>query len=149
MKIIKRIGLILTAIIVLFLLGIGIFLLFVPISRSNEAVRNYVLRNIPAGTAWNDAMEIIEDKGWEVNRLNYEYGLRINDAAGNTSFATADDLNDVLEGNNKIRIVGVKSMHIELGEYYGPLHTAVSAYLAFEENDQLVEATVRRDIDAP
>lgn len=146
-KIMKRIGIILITVIILFILFIGLFLLFVPISRSDEAVHNYVLRKIPIGTTWNDVMEVIDDKGWKVRQTSYEHGLRINDAAGNAYFASDDEMKYGTTNSN-IRIVGVKSMWVELGEYYGPFHTAVSVYLAFDENDQLIEATVRRDIDA-
>ncbi len=145
-KIIKRIGIILITVFILIILIIGLFLLFVPISRPDEAVHKYVLRKIPIGTTWNDAAEIIDDKGWEIRHTSYEHGLRINDAAGNAYFASDDEMKYGTENSN-IRIVGVKSMWVELGEYYGPFHTAVSVYLAFDENNKLIEAVVRRDID--
>ena len=40
-------------------------------------------------------------------------------------------------------------MSVELGEYSLSFHTAVFAYLAFDENRQLIDAAIRRDIDAP
>ena len=94
------------------------------------------------GTSWDDVLEIIDDKGWKVEQTDTEHGLRINDAAGNASFATDDE-----KTTSNIRIVGMKAMFVELGEFYGPLHTAVFAYLAFDENDELIEVTIRRDID--
>ena len=90
--------------------------------------------------------EIIDDKGWEIRQTSIEHGLRINDAAGSTYFASDDEMKYGTTNSN-IRIVGEKSMLVGLGEYYGPLHTAVAVYLAFDENDKLIEVTVRRDID--
>ncbi len=145
-KILKRIGLVLVAVIAFFFLAIGLFLLFVPISRSDEGVHNYFLRVIPIGTTWDNVIEIIDDKGWEIWQMSYEHGLRINDAAGNASIASDDEMKYGATNSN-IRIVGEKSMFVELGEYYGPFHTAVFVYLAFDENDKLIEVTVRRDID--
>lgn len=144
-KIIKRIGIILITVFILIILIIGLFLLFVPISRPDEAVHNYVLRKIPIGTTWNDVIEIIEDKGWEIRQTSTEHGLWIN-SSGRGGFASDDEMKYGTENSN-IRIVGVKSMWVELGEYYGPFHTAVSVYLAFDENNKLIEAVVRRDID--
>lgn len=144
-KIMKRIGIILITVIILFILNIGLFLLFVPISRPDEAVHKYVLRKIPIGTTWNDAAEIIDDKGWEIRQTSTEHGLWIN-SSKRGGFASDDEMKYGTENSN-IRIVGVKSMWVELGEYYGPFHTAVSVYLAFDENNKLIEAVVRRDID--
>ncbi len=45
------------------------------------------------------------------------------------------------------RIVGKKVIFVELGEFHSPFHTIVFAYLAFDENDCLIEVAIRRDID--
>ncbi len=99
-------------------------------------------------TSWEYAIEIIDKKGWLIKETSDERGLRINDAAGNASFASEDEMRNGAENAEMIRIVGVKSMFVELGEYYGPFHCAVFAYMAFDENDELIEVTIRRDIDS-
>lgn len=45
------------------------------------------------------------------------------------------------------RIVGKKVIFVELGEFHSPFHTIVFSYLAFDENDCLIEVAIRRDID--
>ena len=94
-----------------------------------------------------EVVAIAEKESGEIRDMNNERGLRINDSAGNVSVARKDEMQNGVE-NDHIRIVGVKAMVIELGEFYGPFHTAVFAYLAFDENCELVEVSIRRDIDA-
>lgn len=148
-KAIKRTLIILVAIIMLPFIAFGILLLVVPISRPDDSVRNYVLRQIPMGTSWDYADEIIGKKKWLIVETSVERGLRINDGAGNAGFASDDEMLNGAENPKKVRIVGTKAMFVELGEFYGPFHTAVFAYLAFDENNELVEVAIRRDIDAP
>ena len=126
----------------------GIQLLTVPISRPNEAVRSYFYRKVPVGTSWDEVLEIIDDKGWEIKELHTEYGLCIYDGAGATAFATDDELAWREKAPSESRVVGVKSMFVELGEFYGPFHNAVFVYIAFDEDDKLIEVTIRRDIDS-
>lgn len=146
-KAVKRVLIIIVAIAVLPFLAFGALLLFVPISRPNDSVRNYVLKKIPIGTNWDDAVEIIDQKRWLIKEVNLEGGLRINDGAGYAEFASSEEMRNGSE-NDDIRIVGLKSMFVELGSFYGPFDTFVFAYIAFDENSELVEVSIRRDIDA-
>lgn len=146
-KTIKRIIIIIAAIVIIPALAFGGLLLFAPISRPNNAVRNYVLRELPMGTSWDNAVEIIGEKQWQIEETNPEHGLRINYDAGNAQFASSEEILNGSE-NADVRIVGMKAMFVELGEYYAPFNTAVFAYLAFDENDELTEVAIRRDIDS-
>lgn len=148
-KAIKRILTILAVIVILPFLLYGIFWLAVPISRSDEDVRAYVLQQIPVGTDWDDVISAAEDKEWEIRESKTDRGLRINDAAGNTSIASEDEMQNGAENRENVRIVGKQAMLVRLGEYRVIFHTAVFAYLAFDEDGKLVEAAIRRDIDAP
>ena len=136
-------------IIVLPIMVYGSLLLFKPLCRSNSGVRSYVMKRIPIGTNWDDAERIIADNKWTIEEISNEYGLRINDSAENVSFASSKDIRSGVNNNNGIRIVGTKALRVKLGEYSLPFHTAVFAYLAFDENGQLIDAAIRRDIDAP
>ena len=147
-KAIKRIVIILIVIVALPFLAYGLLLLTTPISRSDESVRDYVFRQIPAGTSWEDAIAIIEEEEWEIEEISTDSGLRINDVAGNVSFATSEEMLYGVKDSETTRIVGTQAMYVRLGEYYGPFHEAVFAYLAFDENGELVEVAIRRDIDA-
>ncbi|MDE6729449.1 MAG: hypothetical protein K2J71_01575, partial [Oscillospiraceae bacterium] len=68
-------------------------------------------------------------------------GLIINYKADHAKFA----LHDITNSNEAK--VGTESMFIELGEFYGPTHNAVFAYLAFDEDHKLIEIHIRRDVD--
>lgn len=143
-KNIKRIVIVAVSLIILPFLAYGILLLTIPISRSREEVRSYVLGSMPMGTSWNEALNIIDDKKWEIQCTHPDRGLIINYKAGYAEFASDDDITN----SDRIK-VGTKSMFIELGEFYAPFHNAVFAYLAFDEEDKLIEIHLRKDIDAP
>lgn len=147
-KVIKRSLIILAVIVILPFLLYGIFWLAVPISRSDADVHAYVLQQIPVGTDWDDVISAAEDKGWEIRETSTN-GLRINDAAENASFASEDEMRNESKSEENVRIVGEQAMFVRLGEYRVIFHTAVFAYLAFDEDGKLVEAAIRRDIDAP
>ena len=128
---------------VIILLLFGLLLLTTPISRPNASVEKYVLKKIPIGTSMDDVIEITENhKKWKVEQISLKGGLRKSQITGNVLFADPEE-----EYENYIDVIGEKSMLIYLGEYYGPLHTAVLAYLAFDENDKLIKVAIRRDID--
>ena len=146
-KVLKYFLISLISLVVVCCLAIGLFFLFVPLARTDKGVCNYVLRKIPIGTGMEEVVTVAEKEAWEIREMNNEHGLRINDSAGNVSVASKDEMINGVE-NNRVRIVGVKAMVIELGEFYGPFHTAVFAYLAFDESQEFVEVSIRRDIDA-
>ena len=125
----------------------GRFFLCVPLARMDKGVCNYVLRKNPIGISMEEVVTIAEKESWEIRDINNERGLCINDSTGNVSVARKDEMQNGVETDH-VRIVGEKAMIIELGEFNEPFHTAVFAYLAFDENCELVEASIRRDIDA-
>lgn len=147
-KALKPILIILVAIVMFPFFTFGVLLLVVPISRSNEAVRNYVLRQIPMETNWDDTMKIIDEKNWAIEHTDLKHGLLIYDSAEAVEFATDYAMELREKAPSESRVAGVKAMFIELGEYYAPFHTAVFAYLAFDENNELIEVAIRRDIDS-
>ena len=146
-KVIKIVVIVMVALILLPFVAFGIQLLTVPISRSDEGVYSYVYKKIPVGTSWDEVLEIIDDKGWEIKELHTEYGLCIYNEA-TTFFATDDELASREKSPSKSRVVGVKSMFVELGEFYCLFHTAVFIYIAFDEDDKLIEIVIRRDVDS-
>jgi hypothetical protein len=140
-KIIKTVVIIIVSLILLPFVSYGILLITVPISRSNESVRNYVFRQIPIGTRYNEVVEIIDNHDkWEIIRyIDNGLVLRDNYRGKDPSKASVEKYN--------LEVIGEKMILIELGEFYAPFHTSVQAYLTFDENDMLIEVGIRRDID--
>ena len=147
-KILIGILIVLVSISALPFLAFGALLLFVPISRPDDAVLDYVSKKIPVGTSWDDTITEIDENNWIIKETRTDRGRRINDGAGNAYFASENEMLNGSDYPDRIRIVGEKSMFVELGEFYGPFHTAVFVYMAFDENDELIEMSVRRDIDS-
>lgn len=145
-RIIKIFFVFLFSLVLICSLAIGMFFLFVPLARTDKGVCNYVLRKIPIGTGMEEVVTVAEKESWEIREINNECGLCINDN-GSVSVASKDEMINGVQYEND-RIVGENAMVIKLGEFYGPFHTAVFAYLAFDENQELVEVSIRRDIDA-
>lgn len=146
-KVLKFLLIFLISLVVICSLAIGMFFLCVPLARTDKGVCNYVLRKIPIGTGMEEVVTIAENEAWEIREMHNERGLCINDRAGSVSVASKDEMINGVQYKND-RIVGEKAMVIKLGEFYAPFHTAVFAYLAFDENCELVEVSIRRDIDA-
>lgn len=128
---------------ILFVVIIILFpwLVKLPISLPDLAVRNYVLHKLPPGTSRDETVSAIDGERWKLVST-HDRGLRINYKAHNADF-------DFEYGANIGELVGVRSMKIKLGEFYAPFHTAVFAYLAFDESDRLTEVFVYREIEAP
>ena len=146
-KIFKYIITFLLSLVTICVLAIGMFFLFVPLARTDKGVCNYVLRKIPIGTDMEEVVTIAEKESWEIREMYDERGLHINDGAGYASVASEDEMLNGTD-DNRIRIVGEKAMVIKLGEFYAPFHTAVFAYIAFDENCKLLEVSIKRHIDA-
>ena len=119
----------------------GIQWLFVPLSRSDEFVTNYVLKEIPLGTSLDDATEIINDNGWKIRQYSDDKGIAFGKNSGMTYFA------GIAEDSDGWEIIGKKAVLVYIGDYHSPFHTAVMAYLAFDENDELIAVRIRRDTD--
>ncbi len=145
-KVMKYVLISLVSLVVVCCLAIGLYFLCVPLARTNKGVCNYVLRKIPIGTGMEAVVSIAEKESWEIREMYNERGLSINDN-GSVTIASKDEMLNGAQYKND-RIVGEQAMVIELGEFYGPFHTAVFAYLAFDGKGELVEVSIRRDIDA-
>ncbi len=148
-KAIKWILIVLAAIVILPVLLYGLFRLAVPISRSDEGVRAYVLHQVPMGTSWDDAISFAEDKEWQIRETRTDRGVHINEAAGLACFASEDEMRNGPENKENVRIVGEQAMFVHLGEYREIFLVDVLAYLAFDENGELIEVAIKRFVDAP
>ncbi len=138
MKRIIKCLLLITSIIIL---SYGVFLLFVPIARSQQHVRQFLLNIIPIGTKWNDAIDIIDrKKEWVLEAAYIDAGVSLNTKTGQ---CWIDDTKHEFVDN-----FGTQSMRIYIGEYYFPLSHVVKAYLAFDDEGNLIEILVQKEIDS-
>lgn len=141
-KVTKRIVVVIVSLIVLPFLAYGIFYLAVPISRPDDAVHSYVLRKMPIGTSWDDAIVKISNQNWGLEST-HDCGLVVSKITGFVRYP-----HDNEEESPDLYFIGTKSMYIYLGEYYNPWNVSVCAYLAFDENGKLIEAFIRKDYDS-
>ncbi|MBR1553827.1 MAG: hypothetical protein IJ644_00350 [Oscillospiraceae bacterium] len=146
----KKAGKVFLILLSLYFVPTGLQRLFVPISRSNESVQKYVMKSLPLGTSWEDAIQIIDDKEWKLDGIYPDYGLLVSNIDSHCYGI------GIASGDSDLENHGVKSMKIYLGETHimYPQHlflifpNDVSAYLAFDENEKLTEIIIHRDIDA-
>ncbi|MCR4686647.1 MAG: hypothetical protein K5659_03695 [Lachnospiraceae bacterium] len=125
------------------------YFIFVPLGRTDKGVQKYVLRRVPIGTDYKEVLNIIEQQSWRITDVDNDGGLLINETYYTASFASySTDLERFVKQPN-IRLSGVKAVLVRLGEFYIPAPTVVYAYMAFDENDQLLEVVIRRDVDGP
>jgi hypothetical protein len=115
---------------VIIAITLGIFLPFLvnPLRRTNNQVRNYILRITPLGTNVEDVIKIIEDKKrWKIQRVAY--------------FGDSHWKLDYTE------TVGIQKKYVHLGYYWIVFKTNVSATWIFDEDGKLVDVEIRRDTD--
>lgn len=142
----KIIIIILTTMISLLILpfgAYGILWLTIPISRPNNAVRSYVLKKLSMETSWSETVEKINEENWEIIEVLTDRGVVINYEAGYVGMPFNGLTTDLGE-----QVVGAKSVLLMLGEYNGPFNTVVFAYLAFDENNKLIDVFIEKEIDA-
>ena len=107
-----------------------------PLLKSPDNIRKKILREIPIGTSMTETEQLIENKSnWTIQHISYEHGYGI-------------DINNTPLEDGKTT-VGSKYMRIHLGEYSFVLSTTdVIAYLGFDENSNLIDVSIRKDIDS-
>lgn len=126
-----------------FIVICNFFINIFPLMGTEVSVSNYILKTIPLGTSYDDAVEIVNNhKKWEKCAENLNGGLSIY-PSGNIGFEFSNDKDDP-----DIKIIGNKALDIFVGEYYAPFCVSVRAYLVFDENDKLIGIRIRNDVDA-
>ena len=114
----------------IFMLIVGILIIIAilsnPLRRSEEKIRAMVLKEIPVGTKIDDAIEIINNTRWKIDRISEGYGYEKN-------------INETQVYN--------KQMTVHLGSYRNVFVTDVVVFLRFSEKGDLIDVTVRKDVD--
>lgn len=118
------------------------FINIFPLMGTELSVSTYVLKTIPLGTSYEEAIKIVDNhKKWEILYKNTDGGISIY-PSGYFGFETSKDKDDPDK-----KIIGEKALDIFIGEYYAPFCVSVRAYLVFDENDKLIGVRIRNDVD--
>jgi len=115
----------------------AIIVLLNPLRRSQEHIKNDILKITPMGTSMEDVIKIIENKRqWEIDYISYDHGYR---KPGTPAHSDID--------LGRETIVGEKSMRVLIGEYRNIFTTSVTVFWGFDKNSKLIEIYVWKDKD--
>ena len=105
-----------------------------PLRKSEEQIKENILKIIPNGTDMDDVIKSIENnKKWKITWINNEHGYGM--AYGRP-------------GEYYIDTVGVKSIRSNVGHYSNLFITDVVVYWGFDEDLKLIDIAVRKDTDS-
>ncbi|MGO4371610.1 hypothetical protein AB4Z21_12590 [Paenibacillus sp. MCAF20] len=133
MNTIKKTILVLVLILIAIILIEGMRVIFNPLTRSEETIREKMLTQIPMGTPLDEAIHFANNKkGWSDIKIGYTYGY-----PGYYSWET----------------VGEKHISVHAGDYRSKLHlyffvADVRIYFGFNENSELIDIRVNKMIDS-
>jgi len=104
-----------------------------PLLRTDNYIRNRLLKATPLGTSMNDVKAFIESKGYTIVQYREDIGFR--DPRGYKTGRTG--------------VVGAKHIRASIGNYHhGPLRANVSVLWGFDQDSRLIDVAVWRTIDA-
>jgi len=99
--------------------------------RSEQNIRQQILRETPQGSTYSAVLNYAEKQGWPVTEQSK--GLETKNL-----------------GQFPTRVVGERVIIADLGPYQGlPWRIDVRCYWAFDENDKLINTFVCKYADAP
>lgn len=149
MRVMKSKKKIIIVLVILFLILLMMLIwIYNPLIQSDESVRKYILYCIPMGTDVREVEKVVHNKGWTISEYKEDRGIRIVKDAYSYCFASKEEMINGTD-NPRAKIVGSKSMLVEIGEYRLFYYTYVRAFLVFDENDKLVEVVVWHEVDSP
>ncbi len=132
----KTIIYILIALLVIVLI-VTIITLLNPLRKSQEHIRNDILRLTPIGTSMEDVIKIVKSKReWEIDYISHDHGYRRPGTPEHSDIALGRET-----------IVGEKSIRVFVGEYRNIFITSVSVFWGFDKNSKLIEIYVWKDTD--
>ena len=106
-----------------------------PLRRSEKTIREQVLAVVPITTSMDLAIESINNNtNWEIVWISNDHGY------------TLDDSGRPWVGMENS--IGVMSMCVHLGTYRTLFSTDVIAFLAFDNNSNLIDVAIRKDQDS-
>jgi len=113
----------------------------ISLSRPESAIRRDLLRITPVGTGKEDVIRIIEERGWTLSWTRATRGYFIVRGQASDGATPAQ-----LEDGTAVEI-GTQSIRIHLGRFRVILAVDVCVYFAFDEDSNLVDIAIRREMD--
>ncbi|MCL2354732.1 MAG: hypothetical protein FWC68_02410 [Oscillospiraceae bacterium] len=139
---------ILIALIILVLGGIIIMALLNPLRKSEESIREDILELTPIGLTMEEVIETIENnREWTNEHLIFDRGYAIMRAGVEGDYIFFPVIYYSENNVNFIKTVGVKAIRLNIGNYHSPLsETVVLVYWAFNENGELIDIAVDKEV---
>ena len=98
--------------------------------RSEQCIRERLLRETPQGSTYSAVLSYAKKQGWPVTEHSRGYETR-------------------KSGRSPATVVGKRAIEAYLGSYQGlPWHVDVDVYWAFDEHDKLIDVFVDKQADA-
>jgi len=118
-------------IILLLLLSIGVILILSnPLLRSEKSLRKMILKKTPIGSNMDDVIKYINSKKkWKVAWISYDSGF-------------------YHQGIFPEKVIGSKSIRVNIGEYGLIFKTSVTVFWGFNEDSKLIDIWVWKTVDA-
>jgi hypothetical protein len=111
-----------------------------PLCRSEEIIKEKMLRLLPVGMRMDDAITVIdENDGWVIFNIDYKNGYSVD--RGYPSEAGFFD-------RDASSIVGEKYISVLIGEYRVIFVRSVVVFIGFDEESKLIDLHVRKDVDS-
>ena len=113
----------------------------ISLSRPESAIRRDLLRITPIGTSKEDVLSVIEERGWELSwsRSTAGYFIVHGQASDGAAPYQLDD--------GRAVEIGTQSLRIHLGRFRVIFAIDVDVYYAFDEDSNLVDIAIRREMD--
>jgi hypothetical protein len=113
------------------IIGIAFLISSCSLLRSETSIRASLLKQTPIGSSLSDVRAFVAKRGW----LDRSY-------VGTNGFLKQ-------EVGSPIQVVGVSSICGQLGHYWLPFRTDVTAFWGFDANGRLIDVWVWKTTDAP
>jgi len=123
---------------------------FSPLRKSEEQIKEDLLKITPIGMNLDDVISVIEKKTrWKIHNngslkslseapINYNilsdfgYSITVNTPKGQKNFT---------------KTIGTKSIRVTIGHYLNPFETSVLVFWGFDEEGILIDLDIRKDMD--
>jgi len=117
----------------------------ISLSRPKSAIRRDILRITPLGTNMEDVLRIIEEREWKFTYTSETNGYFVQD-----SRPEFFEIN-LIGNRDNVVVIGEKSIRTSIGKYnrFFVVGTYVQVFYAFDEDSNLVDVAIGKEMDLP